>query len=154
LKQSNLFSFALSVALACAHANAQQLDPERQAILETANGLFAALANRDRDAMLRRVVEVGRVTSVARDPNRPAFQSMAWADYMTALAEDSTRYEERLLSHEIAVDDDIAVLWGEYGFYIDGELVHCGTDHFDFVRIDDRWRVLNLTWSERSSDCE
>lgn len=134
-------------------ADTETVDSDRSAIVDTVNGLFAALASRDRSAMLDRVVETGRVTSVTRDAGRPSFQSLAWADYMTTLSQDPTSYQERLRSYEISVDDDIAMLWGEYGFYIDGELTHCGIDHFDLVRLDGQWRVLNLTWSERSDDC-
>ena len=45
------------------------------------------------------------------------------------------------------------MIWSRYEFEIDGRFSHCGIDHVDLVRIDGRWRVLNLTWTQQTEGC-
>jgi sugar lactone lactonase YvrE len=61
---------------------------------------------------------------------------------------------EALVNPKVRVAGDIAMIWSDYTFTINGELSHCGTDHFDLVRQDGVWRVLNLTWTTRYDGCE
>ena len=63
------------------------------------------------------------------------------------------RYEERLISPAVEIDGDIAMIWGHYVFLIDGNRRHCGTDHFDLVRKDGGWKIVNATWSSRTTGC-
>ena len=62
--------------------------------------------------------------------------------------------EERLVgAPAIEIDGDIAMVWSPYVFLVDGKLSHCGTDHFDLVREAGQWKVLNITWTKRKTDC-
>jgi len=40
-----------------------------------------------------------------------------------------------------------------YDVTVDGKFLHCGTDHFDLVRVEGRWRILNITWNQRKEGC-
>ena len=54
----------------------------------------------------------------------------------------------------IAIDGDIAMVWGRYVFKIDGAVSHCGTDHFDLIRRDGVWKIAGITWNQRETGCE
>ena len=45
------------------------------------------------------------------------------------------------------------MVWSPYVFTIDGKLSHCGTNHFDMVRDATGWKVQNVTWTQRTTDC-
>ncbi len=40
----------------------------------------------------------------------------------------TTKLEERLHDPLVRIDNDIAVVWVPYLFFIDGQVDHCGTD--------------------------
>lgn len=148
-----LICMLVLVALASSSASSETGRDETE-ILATIDAMFGALAARDREAMLDQVISSGRVTSVASmESGAATIWSVAWQDYMSSLPDDDTVYEEQLIDHSILIDGDIAAVWGNYLFHIDGELAHCGVDHFDMIRAENRWRILNLTWSERSEGC-
>jgi hypothetical protein len=44
----------------------------------------------------------------------------------------------------VLIRGPIAVVWGEYEFWTDGQFSHCGVDSVDFVKIDGTWKVANF----------
>src|SRR3546814_4268831 len=53
----------------------------------------------------------------------------------------------------VEIDGDIAMVWAPYTFLLDGKPHHCGIDHFDLIREGIQWKVLNVTWSQRTTGC-
>jgi hypothetical protein len=58
-----------------------------------------------------------------------------------------------MIDTAIEVDGDIAMVWGPYTFTVNGKVHHCGVNHFDLVRDGGSWKVLNVTWSQRTTGC-
>ena len=127
---------------------------EEAAVLAPINGIFAAIAARDGQAVLPFVRAEGRATAAGNKPDgTPVVNSRSWADFAAGLKPGSEKFEERMPSPAIEVDGDIAMAWGDYVFLVDGKVVHCGVNHFDLVRENGAWKVLNVTWSRRTTGC-
>ena len=45
------------------------------------------------------------------------------------------------------------MVWAPYTLLKDGKPDHCGYDHFDLVREGTTWKILNVTWSQRTTGC-
>ena len=41
----------------------------------------------------------------------------------------------------------ISLIWGEYEFWTDGKISHCGVDSVGLVKVDGRWKVANFMWT-------
>jgi hypothetical protein len=124
------------------------------AVMATVDRLFEALASKDREALLGAVVAEGRATSAGIDEaGRPRIHSVDWMAFADRLARSTERYRERLIDPHVHVEGDIAMIWSRYEFEIDGRFSHCGVDHFDLVRMEGRWKVLNLTWTQQTQGC-
>lgn len=54
---------------------------------------------------------------------------------------------ERGFSPDVRIAGTIAVVWLPYDLYVDNAWSHCGVDVFTLVRVGDRWRIANLTYS-------
>lgn len=121
-------------------------------MLAVVDQLFGALATRNSAALLAAVVPEGRATSSRMQPTR-GFRSRLWAEFAAGLAGGTERLSERLIDPHVHVEGDIAMIWSRYEFEVDGRFAHCGIDHFDLVRQDGRWRVLNLTWTQQTVGC-
>jgi putative lumazine-binding protein len=150
--------FALLLAAVAAPAAAQHAEHAREgdqaAVLATVERLFGALASKDRAALLGAVVAEGRATSTGVDEQgRPEVHSSDWTTFADRLAGMTDRLRERLIDPHVHVEGDIAMIWSRYEFERDGVFSHCGIDHFDLVRIEGRWRVLNLTWTRQTEGC-
>jgi Putative lumazine-binding len=133
---------------------AQALPPpgtEEQAVLAPINQLFAAMTAKDGARILGQVRADGRLTGVSE----AGAKSSSWSEFADGFKPgEGPALEERLVgAPAIEVDGDIAMVWSPYVFLVDGKLSHCGIDHFDLVRDAGQWKVLNITWTKRKTDC-
>jgi hypothetical protein len=150
--RSVLFALLLATAMPAAAHHAGEADSA--AVLATVDQLFGALASKDRAVLLGAVVPEGRATSAGTDEaGRPQINSSDWITFADRLALSTEQLRERLIDPHVHVEGDIAMIWSRYEFERDGAFSHCGIDHFDLVRIDGRWRVLNLTWTRQTDGC-
>jgi len=127
---------------------------EEAGVMAPIEALFAALAARDGQALLAQVRPEGGATAVEEkaDGSRSIRRS-SWSEFAAGLKPGPERYAERLTDPAVDIDGDIAMVWSPYVFTIDGRVAHCGTDHFDMVREAGRWKILNITWSKRTTGC-
>lgn len=150
--RSIFLALLLVTAAPAAAQHAEEAD--RAAVLATVDRLFGALASKDRAALLGAVVAEGRATSTGVDSaGRPEISSTDWTTFADRLVLMTDRLRERLIDPHVHVEGDIAMIWSRYEFERNGAFSHCGIDHFDLVRIEGRWRVLNLTWTRQTMGC-
>lgn len=123
-------------------------------VLATIDSLFAALAARDADAILAVIRPEGVATASFTDEAGEAqIVSRSWPAFAARIAAIEGAPAERLIDPHVHVDGDIAMVWAPYEFTMNGEFSHCGIDHFDLVRSEGEWRVLNITWTQRTEGC-
>ncbi|HEX4738907.1 MAG TPA: nuclear transport factor 2 family protein [Allosphingosinicella sp.] len=144
-----LWAFLLFAAPAMAAPSADE-----GAVMHTVDAMFAGLAARDGQAILAQVrPEGGATVAVERPDGSRAVRHLSWAEFAGGLKPGPEKYREALSNPQVRVDGDIAMVWGRYVFTIDGKVHHCGVDHFDLVREAGTWKVLNVTWSQRTTGC-
>ena len=123
-------------------------DADAAAVLAPINAIFAALETGDRSALLRHVYPDGRVTA----SDGKTLRQQSWTQFAERVSPDRT-FVERITAPAIDVDDNIAMVWAPFTVRIAGKVVSCGIDHFDLVRENGAWKVLNITFSSRSTGC-
>jgi hypothetical protein len=150
--RKTVLALLLLTAAPAAAQHAEEADS--RAVMATVDQLFGALASKDRTALLGAVVPEGRATSAGTDEaGRPEIASTDWTTFADHIARSTEQLRERLVDPHVHVEGDIAMIWSRYEFERNGAFSHCGIDHFDLVRIEGRWRVLNLTWTRQTEGC-
>jgi len=61
--------------------------------------------------------------------------------------------DERFTDLEIRIDGPLAAAWMAYTMYIGDDFSHCGVNAMEFVRTDDGWQVLGISYTRRTADC-
>jgi hypothetical protein len=119
------------------------------------NAMFAGLEARNGAAIIAQTRPEGGATAVAEKPDGTrAIRHLSWVDFAGGIKPGPEHYQEKLLDPAVEIDGDIAMVWSRYVFTIDGKPHHCGIDHFDLVRENGAWKILNITWSSRTTGCE
>ena len=125
------------------------------AVLAPINAMFAGLEARDGAAILAQTRPEGGATVASEKPDGTrSIRHLSWADFAGGIKPGPERYQEKLFDPAVEIDGDIAMVWSRYVFTIDGKPHHCGVDHFDLVRDNGAWKLLNVTWSSRTNGCE
>lgn len=137
-------------------ANAE--DGERAAILAVMDQAFAAVASRDPDDM--RALQLAEGTSISFRPHpngQPGELEMRIATNEALAAsevDDGREFMERWTGEPtVLIRGPIAVVWGEYEFYVDDTFSHCGIDAVDLVKLDGQWKIANWMWTVETENC-
>jgi hypothetical protein len=127
-------------------------DFETANVLAPIQQLFAAFEAGDSAAMLRVVYPDGRVTTTGERASGSGLRQMSWTQFAQRVTPDA-RFSERISDPAIEVDGDVAMVWAPFVVRVNGKVSNCGVDHFDLVRENGAWKVMNLTFSSRLTGC-
>jgi hypothetical protein len=50
-------------------------------------------------------------------------------------------------------DRAFAQVWANYAFYRGNTFSHCGIDAFQLVRVGEDWKIVNLSYTKSTVDC-
>ena len=134
---------------------AQALPPPTgndQAVLSPINALLASFGAGDAAGMLRQVYPDGRVTATGTRASSSGLRQQSWVQFAERIT-PTERFEETISDPAIEMDGDAALVWAPFVVRVNGKVSNCGFDHFDLVRDDDKWKIMNLTFSSRIKGC-
>ena len=127
---------------------------DEQAVLTPVKAALAGIAAHDAGAIQAQLTGEGGATVVVQNADGTSkIDHLAWPQFLAAIRPSGDSYEERITDPAIESDGHVALVWSPYVFYLNGKPHHCGTDHFDLVRQSDGWKIVNITWSQRTTDC-
>jgi hypothetical protein len=129
-------------------------DPAAASVMAPIDAMFRGLAAHDGAAILAQVRPEGGATVALEQPDGTrSIRHLSWSEFTAGVKPGPDRLEEKMIDTAIEVDGDIAMVWGPYTFTVNGKVHHCGVNHFDLVRDGGSWKVLNVTWSQRTTGC-
>jgi hypothetical protein len=144
---------SLHIAVAVLAATPASAQGQNAAVLAPVNALFAAFEAGDAAAVLRQVYPDGRVTaSGPRADGGSSLRQLSWTQFAERVRPESA-FQERISDPAIHIDGDIAMVWAPFVVRVGGRVSNCGVDHFDLVRENGAWKVMNLTFSSRTAGC-
>jgi hypothetical protein len=127
-------------------------DFETANVLAPIQRLFTAFESGDSAAMLRLVYPEGRVTATGDRSGSSGLRQQSWIEFAQRVAPGSG-FQERISDPAIEIDGDVAMVWAPYVVRVNGKVSNCGYDLFDLVRENGAWKVMNLTFSSRTTGC-
>jgi hypothetical protein len=123
--------------------------PAEDTVLAPVNALFAAMSRRDASAIKAQTLPGGSLVLMRNGkPTQLTFNQFA----TLASKPGTTLTEERIHDPLVRIDDDLAVVWAPFTYFVDGKVDHCGTDLINLVRIDGKWLIASIADTGRK-DC-
>ena len=78
----------------------------------------------------------------------------AYKDRLVQMEGTPTGYLERWIGEPtVLIRGPIAVVWGEYEFWSDGEFSHCGVDTVNLAKIEGKWKIAHFMWTAEPDGC-
>ena len=148
----------LCLALGLLASQTSHADTERDAVLSLMQRAFDAVGSGNPDHM--RVIQLAQGTSLSFRPHpdgEPGKLLMRMNTNEALLANDTDAGRalmERWTGEPVVmIRGPIAVVWGEYEFWIDGEFSHCGVDAVNLAKVDGDWKIANWAWTVETDNC-
>ena len=154
MRTHTLLTISLFVLLLISKPTSAQSTADEQAILNTVDQFFTALAERNRQLLASITVQgsLNISTSIgAGGDQRIRIQN--YTQLLNNLSNEGPALLERYWDPTVLIQRDIAVFWAPYDFHVNGEFSHCGIDSFQLIKRDDRWLLTNLSWTVERTGC-
>jgi hypothetical protein len=120
--------------------------------LATVNALLASFEKGDSAALLRFVYPDGRVTATGTRSSGSGVRQQSWSQFAARVTPGAS-FTETISDPAVEIDGDAAMVWAPFVVRVAGKVSNCGFDHFDLVRENGAWKVMNLTFSSRMAGC-
>jgi hypothetical protein len=127
-------------------------ESDTSAVLAPINAAFAAFEAGDAPAMLRQVYPEGRVTATGDRASGSGLRQQSWSQFAGRL-KPGEGFQERISDPAVEIDGNVAMVWAPFVVRVGGKVTNCGYDLFDLVRENGTWKIMNLTFSSRTTDC-
>jgi Domain of unknown function (DUF4440) len=141
---------AATLSIAGAFVRAQPAAEEPRTIVQRA---LDGLANRDAAALEGIFDTAARLVIVAARNGSSVATAVPVKSIIDGLQAPGPRRREELRNDKTVVAGDLATVTGDYVFFYDDTLHHCGTSMWDLVRTDGRWRIVQIRETDRRTGC-
>lgn len=131
----------------------QQPSPE-EAVLEAVESFFQALQEKDAEGLREVVAPQARIMGIRLSETGPDLQVTDFQDFIARVVESDVEMKEDDFDVRVEVRGDLANVWQEFNFFMDGRLTQCGTEAIHLLRFPDGWKILHLSETIRSEGCE
>lgn len=139
----------------CFVSGCQAQDNEIVAIKQTINNLFEGMRKSDTSLLRSAFAENAIMQSVNKNHDgNVTIQSESLDSFVYFISKPhSLIYDERITFDMIKVDNDLAIAWTPYKFYLGDKFSHCGVDSYQLVKIKGVWRIQYLIDTRRKENC-
>ena len=62
-------------------------------------------------------------------------------------------WDEKIWDIQINTEDNLASVWTQFGFVLNGSLSHCGVNSFQLYKFEDGWKIIYLVDTFRQDNC-
>ena len=152
---SRILAFAAGVSMVTGSGSAAAQNADEQAVQNTVNQFFQALAERDR-ALLASITLPGSLNISTSVSNRGVaeIRIQNYKQLLDNLGGEGPALLERVWNPTILIRRDIATFWAPYDFHVNGVFSHCGIDSFQLIKRQEKWFLTNLSWTVERENCE
>lgn len=132
-----------------------EVDPALE-IRAAIDGLFIGMKDQD-SAMIANLFheDIRLITSYSTKQGESKIHYENLHEFLTAVGTPHIDvWDERISNVVIQIDDNLAQAWMDFSFYVDEKFSHCGVNAFQFIRMDNEWKIISITDTRRIKGCE
>lgn len=131
----------------------QSAEAEKKIILEKVNLFFQSLEKQDTALYASLFLPDAQGWAVRVRNDSIIYNSWRNSDRVKRLVNPSAIVQEKVLSSEIKVHEQIAMAWVPYTLSVSGKFSHCGVDLFTFIKTDQGWKINSCSFTIEPNGC-
>ncbi len=149
-----LVAMTLAWSGAATPVRAQSEEADREAVLSVLDRLFDGMRMSD-SAMVGSVFHPSaQLIGTAQRDGSPVVSFIPIQRFVTAVGNATGEWNEPYWDPIVQIRDNLATVWTDYAFYLDGEFSHCGVDAFMLARTEAGWKIVSLADTRQADGCE
>jgi hypothetical protein len=129
------------------------VEDDKKIILQKVELFFQSLEKQDTALYRSLFMAEAQGWSVRVRNDSILYRSWLNADRVKRLINPASVVEEKILSYEIKVHQQIAMAWVPYTLSVSGKFSHCGVDLFTFLKTDQGWKINSCSFTVEPDGC-
>lgn len=133
----------------------QECAPESQ-VRQVTDQLFRAMESGD-STSARAVFHPNarmQTSYIQRSTGKTVLIEGSLDEFIAAIGErKEDLWEERTANYSVHVDGQLAHIWMDYAFYLNGTFSHCGVNSFHLMCTEGTWQIIDVIDTRRSTNC-
>ncbi len=148
-----LFAFFLFLSVFPSRATAQKED--EKAILAVIQNVFDAMRLGDTVQLRAAFAKEATLQTVlnGKEGNTKILNETVEGFVKAIGTPHKETWNEQFYTPRIHISLPLANVWGDYTFYLDGQLLHCGVDVFELAKDNGQWRIIHLSDTRQKEHC-
>lgn len=127
---------------------------EDAAVIAPIQQFFEAMLKKDSSMLRETLYPNARLATTFMDKEgNPQFRMQDIDKFVANIGTSKPKFEEKIWSYEVQVDDNLATVWTEYTFYLDDKLSHCGVNAFELFQTAKGWKITSIVDTRRRENC-
>ena len=126
---------------------------EKKAITENVNQFFKILETKDTVLYNTLVYPNAQIWTIRPQQGASKIAMRSFSDDMISLVATKPEIEEKPMSYEVKVHNNIAIVWVPYTLNLSGKFSHCGVDVFTLLKAPEGWKIVSSVYSVESGGC-
>ena len=124
---------------------------QEKEVQKTIDAFFVGLNSKDTLTIKKTCHKEIILQSIVVENQSKKLQTDDYNDFLKSIADipENVIINEKLLSYEIQIDDNLAHVWTPYEFYVNGKLSHKGANSFTLIKEDDSWQIIHIIDTRR-----
>lgn len=152
VRASVLVAALAAAVLSPSVARAQSAD--EKAVVGVVESFFEGMLKADSMLMKSTVAAGARLTGVATREGAPPLSVTPMEQFITAVGSRPAGANEKIYKPEVRIDGDLATVWAFYTLHLGDRFIHCGVDAFQLLRMDGSWKIVNVSDTRRTTNCD
>jgi hypothetical protein len=97
----------------------------------------------------------GLTTYINKEGNSVIADEVTKKQFLSVVASKNPNdvWFEKILSYTIEIDTNLANVWTPYEFYVNGTFIHCGSNSFQLVLLNEQWIIVSIIDTRRRENC-
>jgi hypothetical protein len=120
------------------------------------NNLFTAMKQADSVALMHCFAPGAVLQTVVKDKQGVvSVRTEAISKFASSIGQlPKEAADERITFDMVKIDGDLAIAWTPYHFYFQQQLLHCGVNSFQLVRLAEGWKIQYIIDTRRKNGCQ
>lgn len=148
-------NFIITLFIGCGSFIASAQSAE-QTITTQVDQFFQALESGD-SALMRSLIHADIVlTTTFTHPKtgEKIFHREPASEFLRVLGTPhDSKWHEAIANIEVKIDDNLAIAWMDYSFFVDDKFSHCGVNVFELVKLGEKWVITHIIDTRRNNAC-
>ena len=134
-----------------AHGN----EADQSAVRATVDALFSSMLASDADGVKSVFASNARLMTTGNREGKPFVQETPIDGFSNTVGQSAAgALDERIWNVMIHVNGNLATAWTPYALYHNGNFSHCGVNAMQLARMEDGWKIIQLTDTRQREECE